>query len=191
MRAGLTRIGISEGMNMGRTPIRATPVREPIEAGPVKTRLRKKASQRSLLDIDINIINKIRDDFGMDLQWVTHSVHGKEEAAMRQDFEINGWEPVDPNMFDRVFDGMFTRKGHQGEIQYNGLVLMYRPYELTEEAMAEDRQSRNNAMESVRRMITDGEIPGIGAGFSRNHPTARSETKFNRTVRAPIDIPTD
>lgn len=178
---------------MARTPVRATAIREEVEVKPVhgKTRLRKKASQRSLLDIDAGIIDKIRYDYDADLQWVTHSVHGKEEAAMRQDFEINGWEPVDGKMFDGAFDGMFTRKGHQGEIQYNGLVLMWRPYELTEEARLEDMQSRNNAMESVRRMMTDGEIPGIGSGFSRNHPTARAETKFNRTVKPPVDIPTD
>jgi len=178
---------------MPRHPVRATAIREEVQPQAVhgKTRLRKKASQRSLLDIDANVIDKIRYDYGADLQWVTHSVHGKEEAAMRQDFEINGWEPVDSKMFDGVFDGMFTRKGHQGEIQYNGLVLMWRPYELTEEAMAEDAQSRMNAMDSVRQMMTYGEIPGIGSGFTRNHPTARAETKFNRTIRPPMEIPKD
>src|SRR6185437_2568264 len=115
----------------------------------------------------------------------------KPEYAIRQSYEVNGWEPIMPDMFDGAFDGMYTLKGHKGEIEYGGLVLMYRPMELTEEARQEDAETRLNAMESVKKMMTDGEIPGIGGGFTRNHPTARANTTFRQEVRPPMDIPTD
>lgn len=179
---------------MGRAPLRATPIRETVdEAKPKKTRLRKQAAQRSLLDIDAGIVGMIKEQYETDLQWVTDSVLGQAAPQSRMAFEINAWEPVTPDMFDGVFDGMFTRKGHTGEINYEGLVLMHRPMELTEEANREDRQARDGAMEAQRNMVMNGVIPGLnsGSGFESMHPTAASKQTFSRKITAPMDIPTD
>lgn len=177
---------------MGRSPVRATPVREAPEAPKHgKTRLRKNAAARSLLDLPSDIVLLIKEQYGQDLQWVTTSVLGKDEPAMRQEFEINAWEPVMPDMFGGVFDGMYTRKGHKGEIEYQGLVLMYRPYELTEEAVAEERKARNDAIIAQQNMIKGGHIPGLSSGFESDHPTAISRNVFNRTTKPPMEIPRD
>jgi hypothetical protein len=180
---------------MPRAPQRATPIREAaVEAVPTtnkKTRLRKQAAQRSLLDIDRSIKEMVEQQYGSDLQWVTDSVLGQAAPQNRMAFEINAWEPVTPDMFGGVFDGMFTRKGHAGEINYEGLVLMHRPMELTEEAKQEERQARDGAMEAQRNMVMNGVIPGLVAGFDSQHPTAISKQTFNRTVKPPMDIPTD
>jgi len=176
---------------MSRAPVRATAIREP-EAPKAhgKTRLRKQAAQRSLLDIDADIVNALKAQ-GVDLQWVTDSVLGQAAPQNRMAFEINAWEPVTPDMFDGIFDGMFTRKGHKGEINYEGLVLMWRPLELTEEAAREDRMARDNAIIAQQNMIKGGHIPGLSAGFEADHPSAISKNVFNRSIKAPMDIPTD
>lgn len=178
---------------MARAPVRATAIREPAPevAKVAKTRLRKNSSQRSMLDMDANIIARLRDTFGVDVQWVADQVLGKDEPQMRQDFEINAWEPTSQDMFDGIFDGMYMRKGQGGEIRYNGLVLMWRPYELTMEAKAEDNAARIGAMKAQENMIKGGAIPGLSAGFESDHPTAASRTIFNRSIHAPMDIPRD
>src|SRR5262245_45462775 len=104
--------------NMARTPIRSTSVRSDADAPAQttkKTRLRKNASQRSVLDIPADILDGLKAN-GIDLQWVADSVLGQPSPATRNAFEINGWEPVTPDMWNHVFDGMWTRKGHTGEI---------------------------------------------------------------------------
>ena len=173
---------------MGRTPIRKTEVKAPTHN---RVRLRKNASQRSLLDLPADIVAKIRDEYGSDLQWVTDQVLGKDEPAIRQDFEINGWEPVNQAMFDGLLDGMYMKKGQGGEIRYNGLVLMERPYELTEQARSEEAAARIGAMEAQRAMIKNGVIPGMSAGFEPDHPTAIGRNVFKRSVERPADIPTE
>lgn len=178
---------------MARAPVRATAVREAAPEAPKhgKTRLRKNSSQRSMLDMDNALISKLRETYGVDVQWVADQVLGKDEPQMRQDFEINAWEPCSQDMFDGAFDGMYMRKGQKGEIRYNGLVLMWRPYELTLEAQAEDGAARIAAMKAQENMIKGGVIPGLSAGFESDHPTAISRNVFNRTTHAPMDIPRD
>lgn len=174
---------------MGRPPIRTTMVRPSAEPVQKKTRLRKNAAQRSMLDIDPDILAVVKQDFGADLQWVTDTIHGEVQAGIRNDFEINCWEPVTPQMWNGLFDGMFTKRGHVGEINYGGLVLMWRPYELTEEAQAEESRARNGALEAQQNMIKGGHIPGFSAGFEPHHPTAVARNVVARSVRAPMEIP--
>ena len=179
---------------MGRAPLRTTAIREPVEEIQVKakkTRLRKRASQRSLMDIDSDIINAIKVKYGTVLQWVTDSVLGQPAPATRQSYEINGWEPVLPDMFDGVFKGMYTRASDPGEINLSGSVLMHRPIELNEEAEEEERQARAGAMEAQRSMVMNGVIPGLGNGMDPMHPTAASKQTFRREVKAPMDVPRD
>lgn len=183
---------------MARTPIRETPTRAMpdattgIDAKPKKSRIRKNASQRSMLDLPVEVIEKLRVDYGADLQWVTDSVLGKAEPAMRQDFEINAWEPVTQDMFDGALDGMYLRKGQPGEIQYNGLILMWRPYELTQEARAEEQSARVGQLRAQENMIKGGQaIQGLSSGFEADHATALRGNKLTRSIQPPMEIPAD
>lgn len=177
---------------MARTAARTTAVREePAAPAHGRTRLRKNASARSLLDLPADLILMLKEQYGVDVHWVTSEILGKSEPAMRQSYEINGWQPVTPDMFGGVFDGMYTPKGHKGEINYQGLVLMERPYELTIESRKEESRDREAAIVAQQNMIKGGHIPGLSAGFESDHPTALSKNVFNRTVKAPMDIPTD
>lgn len=176
---------------MPRTAIRATTVRPSSDPVQKKTRLRKNASQRSMLDIPDEMLAKVRQDFGADLQWVTDSLLGQPTPQTRMGYEINAWEPVTPNMFDGIFEGMFTKRGHTGEITYEGLVLMHRPYELTEEARAEEAHARNSALAAQANMLKSGQIPGFSAGFEPDHPTALARNVVARSVKPPMEIPKD
>jgi len=155
-----------------------------------KVRLRKNASQKSMLDIDINIVNMLKEQ-GIDLQWVTDSILGQPAPQSRMLFEVNCWEPVTPDMFDGIFEGMFTRVGHQGEINYEGLVLMWRPLELSIESRTEENAARIGAMEAQKNMVMNGVIPGLSPSFDANHPTAISRNTFRREVKPPMDVPSE
>lgn len=174
------------------TPLRQTPPRPAaaIAAAPKKVRLRKNASARSMLDLPADIMDRLKAD-DIDVQWVTDSVLGKEEPGIRQSFEINAWEPVTPDMWGGLFDGMYTKKGHTGEINYQGLVLMWRPMELTEEAKQEERAAQMGQLQAQANMIKGGQLPGFKPGFEPDHPTAVRGNKLTRTVHAPMEIPTD
>lgn len=156
-----------------------------------KTRLRKNAMQRSMLDVPDEMREQVRQVYGADLQWVTDSIHGESQASMRNDFEINCWEPVTPQMWSGMFDGMFTKRGHVGEINYGGLVLMWRPYELTQEARAEESAARTNALIAQQNMIKGGQIPGMSPGFESEYPAAVRNNVFSREIKPPMDIPKD
>lgn len=177
---------------MGRPPLRTTTVRPDATGTAKKVRVRKGGSLRSLLDIETTIIDKLRDDYGVTVQWVTDSVLGQPSPQSRNAFEVNAWEPVTPEMFDGIFDGMFMKKGHVGEINYEGLVLMWRPKELTDEAIAEDNMARYSALAAQQNMIKGGQLPGsFAAGFEPAHPTAVSRNVVERTIKPPMDIPRD
>lgn len=178
---------------MPRTSAQATrpTVREDNSPVAKKVRLRKNAAQRSILDIPDDMLAIVRQNYGADLQWVTDTVHGEVQAGVRNDFEINCWEPVTPQMWGGLFDGMFTKRGHVGEINYGGLVLMWRPYELTEESRAEEAKDRHHALEAQKNMIKGGNLPGFSAGFEPDHPTAVSRNVVARTIKPPMDIPRD
>lgn len=175
---------------MARAPVRATNVRESTVQTTKKVRLRKNATARSLLDIDASIVNMLNEQ-GIDLQWVTDSILGQPSPQSRMAFEINAWEPVTPDMFDGVFEGMFTRVGHKGEINYEGLVLMWRPMELSIESRAEESKARHGAMEAQRNMVMNGVIPGLSPTFDANHPSALSRNTFKREVKPPMDVPNE
>jgi hypothetical protein len=146
---------------------------------------------KSQLDIDAEIMERLHAN-GIDVQWVTDSVHGKSEPQMRNSFEVNAWEPVLSDMFDGVFDGMFTRKGHKGEIEFGGLILMWRPMELTEEAREEDRKAQQAQLSAQAAMIKGGQgIAGLASGFEADHPTAIAGNKLTRSIKPPMEIPTD
>lgn len=175
---------------MARSPVRATTVRPSAEAPEKKVRIRKGGSMRSLLDVPQEMLDKLTA-MGIDLQWVTDSVLGQPSPQNRMAYEINCWEPVTPDMFDGMFDGMYSKRGHKGEINYEGLVLMWRPLELTLEARAEDMQARNNQLSAQANMLKSGQIPGFSPGFEPDHPTAISRNVLTRSVKAPMEIPRD
>lgn len=121
---------------------------------------------------------------GVDLQWVTNSVIGSPAPQQRMAFEVNGWRPVTPDMFDGRFDGMFMPKGYKGEIEIEGLVLMERPMELTLEARTEERQNAMGAVRTQESRLKKGDLEGVT--LDTQHPSARANTYLTKTVESGI-----
>lgn len=172
---------LRQGAPLRAADIRSDPVREPIRETPERRqRLRKGIANVSPTHIPREMIPD-----GVDLQWVTDTIHGLPELQGRQSFEINGWEAVTPDMFSGRFDGMFMPKGYKGEINVLGSVLMWRDMELTMEARAEEREQAVSARVAIEQKLRNGELDGVS--FDTQHPTARKVTSVVRdSVSAPI-----
>jgi hypothetical protein len=128
---------------------------------------------------DANALN-IPEDLhpeGITLQWVTHSVYGKEEPQRRAKFEQAGWLPVHPEDFDGRFDGMYAAKGAQGEIQRDGLVLMAKPSELVKKSRVREQRAARQQVQIKEQALYGGEIGAMGA----DHPSAKRFNHVNRS----------
>lgn len=123
---------------------------------------------------------------GITLQWVTHSVYGKEEPQRRAKFEQAGWLPVHPEDFDGQFDGMFASRGSQGEVQRDGLVLMAKPTELVKKSRLREQRAARQQVSIKEQALYGGEINAMGA----DHPSARKFNHVNRSVERVV-IPED
>lgn len=160
---------------------REEPQREPVRA---KTRVRKGAGTDKF-----HIPREMIPD-GIDLQWNTDTVVGMAAVQERAEMERQGWEAVTPEMWDGRFDGMFARKGHQGEINVGGLVLMWRPIELTMEARAEELQAANTARYIEERKIQTGNVDNVDPDmFDNQNPKARAQTFLRKERIASMPVP--
>ena len=156
-----------------------------VEGGEPKKRRIRKNTGAGPLEIP-------RDMFpdGIDLQWVSDTILGQPVPHERMKFEINAWEPVTPEMFDGRFDGMFSPRGHRGEIKVDGMVLMWRPIELSQEARAEDIAMARNAVAAEEQSIRRGDVPGLDPNFAdTQHRSARANTRIVKTVEPGGEIP--
>lgn len=167
-----------------RAPIRTEaatpePVREPIRA---KTRTRKGVGVDQF-----NIPPELIPD-GIDFQWNVDTVTGQPSVQERTRMEQQAWEAATITDFP-FLDGMFMRKGHLGEINVGGLVLMWRPLELTIEARAEEYQAARNARHVEERKITSGNVDGVDPNvLDAKNPHARQQTflKKERVASMPV-----
>lgn len=168
-----------------RAPVRAEQVRaDPIREEPVRTkkvRLRKNQSLNAPLEISRDILEYF-GSIGIDLQWVTNTIALQPAVKERQEFAVNCWEPVTPDMFDGIFDGIYMPKGHKGEIIYDACVLMWRPMELSDEARGEEQHAANLARGVQERQMKTGRIDGINPDMlNPDHPQARANTRLTKT----------
>ena len=158
-----------------------------VEAEPVREPVRAKVRTRKGVGTDRLYIAPEMIPAGIDLQWVTNAVLGQPAPQLRMAYEVNAWEPVTPDMFDARFDGMFMKKGHKGEIEVDGLVLMWRPMELTIEARMEERQAAVNAVNVQNNKLRGGHLDGVT--LDTQHPTARANTRVQREILSGGPIP--
>lgn len=168
-----------------RQPIRAVENRAEARPEPVRevrTRTRKGGGTDRL-----HIPQSMIPD-GIDLQWVTVAVLGQPAPQIRMSYEVNGWRPVNGQSFGGRFDGMFMPKGHAGEINVEGLVLMERPMELTIEARAEDSKAAREAVRAQERQFKTGRIDGVNPNMlSPDAPN--SYNRLTREIVSPMPVP--
>lgn len=174
----------------GRGRPRKNPVieREPIRE--TKYKMRAKPNWEDMGDFEEETPDRLRIDpklipDGMSLQWVTETVYGQPVPQRRALFEKRGWTPVHSEDFDGRFDGMFTPKGSQGEINMEGLVLMARPKTMTEKAKLADKQRAREQVFIKEQALRGGDMP---VSLDAQHPTAVRSNKINKTIER-IEIP--
>lgn len=175
---------IERSMPVREHGMRAESVREEEVRPAKKVRVRKGGGMTDRLHIPAAMIPP-----DIDLQWVTSEILGMPDMQGRQAYEINGWEPVAGEMWDGLFDGMFMPKGYKGELNVGGLVLMWRPMELTMEARAEESQAARQAVRNHEAALRGGEIKGVTLDTA--HPSARAKTHLTRQVLSGIQVPRD
>ncbi len=125
---------------------------------------------------------------GMSLQWVADSIFGQPQPLNRAKFEKKGWTPVHPEDFGGIYDGRFTPKGSNKEINVDGLVLYARPKEITDRARAREKQAALNQVRLKEQALTGGDNPNIT--LDPRHPSALRNNRINRTMER-LEIPRD
>lgn len=163
------------------------------EAAPPKHKMKAKPNWE---DIDPNIEDtpdrlRIPQEMwpeGMSLQWVTDSVLGQSMGQHRATFERSGWTPVHQSDFDGRFDGMFMQRGAEGEIKYEGMVLMARPMELTLKARREEQRKAREQVQIKEAAWKTGDLPNVT--LDSQHKSALQTNKIGRSYER-IDVPKD
>lgn len=168
-------------------PVREEPVvSEPVRVEPIRE---KKTRARKGVGVDQFHIPAEMIPADIDLQWNVDTVLGQPSMQERSRMEQQGWEAVTPDMFEKRFDGMFMRKGHQGEINVGGLVLMWRPMELTMEARAEELLAARHARRAEERKMTSGAVDGVDPNIlDANNPHARNLTFLRKEHKPSMPV---
>ena len=124
---------------------------------------------------------------GMALQWVTSQVYGQDVPQHRAGFEKKGWTPVHQEDFEGQFNGMFMPKGHDGEINMDGLVLMARPKQMNDAAQKRDKLKAMEQVQIKERALRGGDIP---ISLDAQHPSAVRQNRINKSMER-IEVPKD
>lgn len=108
----------------------------------------------------------------MSYQWNNSTVYGKEDHSYNSDMAAQGWEPVHSSRHPHL-----VPPGYDGPIILDGMVLVERPKELTQEAIREDRmralgevRAKEDQLYGARPDTPVGRSLGIKKDFER--PTA-------------------
>lgn len=120
-------------------------IRSAGRSGPIRERKRKGGQLNDPFRVD-----KIPD--GMSYEWKRVTVYGKGDPSYDILMREQGWDPVESARHPEL-----VVAGHVGPIIRDGLMLMERPMELTEEAKAEDRLAARSAVTAKKQQL--GEAP--------------------------------
>jgi hypothetical protein len=181
-----------------RASTREEDAERPAPRYPGKARQRRGEEGQNVYGIAPEILSRLWNDYGVDLQWNLDSVKGADGReilhdvpfATRVGMEQQGWESVMPGQFDGLLDGLFTRKDHEGETVVGGQVLQWRPIELTIEARDEERVRAKQNVGANEQRWKAGEIPGVDPKlFDPHNRHARAATTLTKTRVPTIPVP--
>ena len=89
---------------------------------------------------------------GMSWEWKRHTTYGQQDVSYENSLMENGWEPVDAS---RPEVKGFMPAGYKGPVIRNGLMLMERPIELTQEARDEDTMLARSQVRAKEQQLRD------------------------------------
>lgn len=129
----------------GRPRKEEVALRAAARSGPTRERKRKGGQLNDPFRVD-NIPP------GTSYEWKRVTTYGKSDPSYDILMREQGWEPVDASRHPEL-----VAEGHKGAIIRDGLMLMERPVELTQEAQAEDRAAAREAVTVKKQQL--GETP--------------------------------
>jgi len=120
-----------------------------------------------------------------DLMWARTAAHGKPDPANLNELYENGWRPASPKNYPSVMPDM---KGRE-TIERDGLMLMERPMQLSQIALAEARQEALDLREIQTEAFGNRKLPkGFDKGGRSRDGKFDASKKLNRTLeRAPSE----
>lgn len=120
---------------------------------------------------------------GMRYNWKTISVLGQQQNRRYGRYQATGWEPVPATRHP----GLFTPKGYEGEIEYDGLILMEKPEELCQQTEAREYLKARQQVQAKEQQLRGGDL---GTSLDSRHKTALRSNRINKTYEK-IDIPNE
>jgi hypothetical protein len=118
---------------------------------------------------------------GMRYNWKTYSVLGQVQSRRFGRYQTTGWEPVPASRHP----GLFTPKGADGFIEYDGLVLMEKPEELCRLTEAREFQKARAQVSAKEQQLRGGDV---GTTLDSRHKSALASNKISKTYER-IDVP--
>lgn len=112
---------------------------------------------------------------GWSYEWKRKTVLGKEDPSYEISLRRGGWEPVPASRHPEMMP-----KGHYETIEREGMVLMERPLELTDDARRKELREARNAVRAKEQQLNESP-----AGTFE-----RDSAKVKRGYQ-PMDIPKD
>ena len=119
---------------------------------------------------------------GMRYNWKTHSVFGQEQNRRFGRYQATGWTEVPASRHP----GLFTPRGYEGHIEYDGLVLMEKPEELCRQTEAREFRKAREQVQAKEQQLRGGDA--IKTGFDSKHQSAR-RASYVRKEYERIDVP--
>lgn len=125
--------------------------------------------RKKLTSADKFYVDQARIPAGMTYEWRRHTIVGQEDREHMIDTYENGFTPVPAERHPELA-GMGAKPGQQ--IERGGLVLMERPAELRDEALAEyghDAKAQTNMQMRRLKLTEDGQMDRVVKKASRSY----------------------
>jgi len=119
---------------------------------------------------------------GMRYNWKTFSVLGQQQARRFGRYEATGWSPVPASRHP----GLFTPRGYEGHIEYDGLVLMEKAEELCRQTEAREFMKARAQVLGKEAQIRGGDVDGVG--FDTKHRSAQRVNRVSKSYE-PFKVP--
>lgn len=181
-----TRTRTRSNPRVARQTVQQAAHKEAATREPVRDRLGRVVTRKRKASDDKFAIDERRIPQGWTYEWKRWSTFGQEDRGYMMSLEENGWTPVPPERHPEYM-GPDYKGGH---ILRDGLILMERPVELTQEARAEDYDLAREMIRAKERQIRSGETPE--GELPRNHEIVpRFVRRGVDQIQVPDDGPTE
>lgn len=121
---------------------------------------------------------------GMVYLWVTDSILGQPMQNWRSRRARTGWNPVPASRHD----GLWMPKGHQGEINVDGLVLCEKPIEFVERDRIKDKRNAAEQVYIRERAMMSGDAVAENVGFDSRSDKGRKANRVGKNYEA-VPVP--